>query len=828
MNFHPISCSPQSIRNPGACCTVARALLGLTMATFLASLAQAYDPVVSLISPRGGQRGTELTITLHGDRLFDPQELLLYKPGITVKSLEKDGDDHKRAKAVLVISPDAELGEHPIRLRCRGGITYMRTLWIGQFPTVMEVEPNNEFSKPQEVSINQTVQGVADREDADYYRLECKKGQRLSVEIEGMRLGRILFDPYVAILNADRFELASADDTPLLRRDSAVSIIVPEDGTYTILIRESSYEGRKECQYRAHIGEFPRPVAIYPPGARPGEKRSFRFIGDAGGDLELLLEMPSSAQTFPALATANNLSSPSGNPIRVSKLPSVEEVEPNEDSKSATPAEALAVPIAFHGILSKDKDKDWFQFTAKKGQKLRAQVYARSLRSPLDSVIIVRNAKDGKAIGNNDDTANGIPDSRLDFEIPEDGLYHINIRDQLYRSGPDFTYRIEITPRSPYLSASLPYAERNKSQKHKMISIPRGNRVMRVFNINRQNLGCEVEFTAPQLPSGVKIDVDLAPRNVTSFPVVFEANAEAPVAGSLYQLQVRDPKTDLPGPVKEEIHHIEVNNAGTYHSTTGERHAIAVIEEAPFLIDLHVPPVPIVRNGTMTLKITATRKEGFTNKIKVTLPWKPPGIGAPTSVEIPKEKNEITMQINANGDAPTTAWRIAVTGEASTDQGPVLVSSKLEPLKIAEPYVSMTIEMAASEPGKNTDMICKLEHHQTFEGEAQVTLHGLPHGATSKPMKITKDQTELIFPLEITKEARLGKHTNVFAQIIVTENGHPIPHTVGSGGTLRLDPPPPAPKKEDEKKEEANKDETTEPAKKKSLSRLEQLRQAQK
>ena len=58
------------------------------------------------------------------------------------------------------------------------------------------------------------MQGVADREDDDYYQVQCKKGQRLSVEVEAMRLGRVMFDPYVAILDENRFELAVNDDSP--------------------------------------------------------------------------------------------------------------------------------------------------------------------------------------------------------------------------------------------------------------------------------------------------------------------------------------------------------------------------------------------------------------------------------------------------------------------------------------------------------------------------------------------------------------------------------------------------------------------------------------
>ena len=34
--------------------------------------------------------------------------------------------------------------------------------------------------------------------------VEAKQGQRISVEVEGMRLGDTMFDPYVAILGEDK------------------------------------------------------------------------------------------------------------------------------------------------------------------------------------------------------------------------------------------------------------------------------------------------------------------------------------------------------------------------------------------------------------------------------------------------------------------------------------------------------------------------------------------------------------------------------------------------------------------------------------------------
>lgn len=804
----------------------------LLLILFLSILAHGFNPELSRVEPRGGKLGSEVEIQLYGSRLNDPQELLLYHKGLTVKSLTPS-EDSKSVKAIISIAPDAPLGEHPIRLRCKGGLTYMRTFWVGQFPTVMEARSedkkrdlNDTFGEPQQVDLNVTVQGVADREDDDYYQVQCEKGQRLSVEVEAMRLGRVMFDPYVAILDENRFELAVNDDSPFLKRDCAASIIIPEDGPYTIVVRESSYEGNTASQYRVHIGNFPRPRAIFPPAAKPGEEIEFTFIGDARGDLKKKIKVGD--QAFAAFIKDEGQSSPSGNSIHISPLEYLNEIEPNENYKQAFPLKTPPkAPVAFHGILSNQNDKDWFRFQAKKGERLRFQVLARQLRSPLDSVIAIRQATDNKYLIANDDQAGGIPDSRLDYEIPADGEYVLEVRDQLRRGGPDFVYRVEIQNRAPSISASLPKADRVDTQKHKMIHIPRGNRLAITPNITRSNIGCDINFHAPNLPDGISIKSYTVPRSLSDFLILFEATADAPIKGGLYSFEIEDPKTKLKGPFTEKISHLYVNNQGDYHVTDTEKISIAVIEEAPFHLELFAPPVPLVRNGTMTLKVTANRVKDFNKKIKIKLPWKPPGIGAPTEVEIPEGKNEVNLVLNAESDAPINEWKILVTGESTTSNGIVRVSSKFTNLKVSEPFVNLTIAMAATNPGKNTSVIATVDHLEPFTGEARVILHALPHGVKSNEKIITATSAEVTFPLEVAKDARKGKHANLFCQVIITKDGHPIPHNVGQGGTLRIDPPPPTPKKKPEVKTTPVKAEKIE-APKKPLSRLEQLRQSQK
>ncbi len=120
----------------------------------------------------------------------------------------------------------------------------------------------------------------------------------------------------------------------------------------------------------------------------------------------------------------------------------------------------------------------------------------------------------------------------------------------------------------------------------------------------------------------------------------------------------------------------------------------------------------------------------------------------------------------------------------------------------------------------------KVNKLKDFPGEATVTLVGLPNNASTEPQAITKDTTDLIFKIKTAADTPAGNHANLFCQVVVTENGEPITHNLGTGA-LRVDvpiapkptaAPAPAPVAEAKPAEPP-------PAEAKPLSRLEKLRQ---
>jgi hypothetical protein len=195
----------------------------------------------------------------------------------------------------------------------------------------------------------------------------------------------------------------------------------------------------------------------------------------------------------------------------------------------------------------------------------------------------------------------------------------------------------------------------------------------------------------------------------------------------------------------------------------------------------------------MDLKIVATRQEGFKAPIAVQMLYNPPGIGSSGSISIAEGQNEAVIPLTANSGAEVNKFKIVVLGFATVGDGQVTVASQMANLEISEPFLAFNFQAAATEKGKPTDLVIKVEKKKDFEGNAKIELLGLPNEVTTELREINKDATELVFPVKTTANSPAGKHKTVICRAIITAAGEPIVHTLGTG-ELRIDEPlPPKP-----------------------------------
>ncbi len=764
----------------------------LTTVCVLSMLAQglhaiAADPSLSIILPRGAQRGTEQVFRFAGARLNDAEQVFFYEPGFEV--LEIKAVDANNIDVKVKIAGDCALGEHTAQVRTKSGISDYRTFFVGALPIVAEVEPNTDFAAPQQISMNVTVSGTVENEDVDYFAVDAKKGQRLSVEVEGMRFGQTLFDPYIAILNDKRFELAAVDDSPLLKQDAAASIIVPEDGRYVIEMRDSGYGGDGNCRYRLHIGTFPRPTITYPAGGQVGQTQEIAFIGDANGPIMKSIAFPAEgSETVVYIEDADGIT-PSGHVLRTSPHPNSMETEPNQGFDTATLVSTF--PSAFNGILQEPGDVDIFRFTAKAGQVFEVECFGRRIRSPIDPVMNLYKAN-GEGITGNDDSRG--PDSYFRWQVPADGEYAIRVADHLNRGGPEYVYRIEFQEVKPSLNVGIPRVARY-SQSRQQIYVPRGNRYATLISAERLNFGGELTIDGLQLPQGVSIVAQPMPANLNVMPVVFEAAADAPLAGALLDFRMKpvDPNLNLYGRFTNRADFVIAGpGQSLYVWKDVERLPFAVVEELPYQLEIVQPNVPIVRDGQMMLKVVAKKKEGWDENIQVQFPFRPPGIGANSEITIPKGQTEALYQLNADANAAIGKWPVYVLGYANIN-GAAWASSQMASLEVAEPWLGLTVQRSSVEQGKETEIAVEVQILKELKTPAEVVLVGLPHKVTAEPLKITPETKELIFKVKTAADSPEGNHKNVFCQVTVMENNEPILHSRLGNSELRIDKPLPMP-----------------------------------
>ena len=772
--------------------SLARAVAGFAMVSLSAlwlsaTVASAVEPSLGSIQPPGVQRAVETEVVYSGGRLGDAQELLFYSPGIEVKKLEPVNDGS--FKALLAVAADCRMGIHAVRVRTATGLSNLMTFTVGPLPEVKEVEPNSEFQQPQAVPLNVTVTGVVLNEDVDHYVVEAKKGDRISAELEGLRLGRAFFDPYLAILNSDRFELARSDDAALLNQDCLCSVVAPADGKYIVQVRESSYGGDGNSIYRLHIGTFPRPTAVYPAGGKPGESLTVKWIGDPAGDFTSQVPLPAGGPADHGLYAqdARGLA-PSPNMVRVIDLNNVLEVEPNDAIAQATASGAA--PCALNGIIERPGDVDFFKFTAKAGQQFDVRVYSRSvIRSPLDSVLTITNAQGG-GIASNDDS--GGPDSYVRFNVPADGEFGVIIQDHLRQGGPNYVYRIELTPVVASVSTLLP--ERQQYVPTTLV-VPKNNRAALIVGASRVNWGGDTNLEFRDLPAGMTPQIVPMPGNRTDTLVLFSAAADAPVDGTLADVVARpaDPNLKFEGRLNQRTMLVRGQNNTEVWGHAANRMAVCVSNEVPFKIDIVQPKAPLVRNGSMDLKVVATRAADFKAPISIFLLFNPPGVGSSASVVIPEGQNEAVIPLTANGGAELKTWKIVVLGRAGFGGGTVECASQLADLTVVDQYHALAFQKAAAEQGQETEMVVKVEKKADFAGEGKAELLGLPAETSTTPLTFNKDTAELVFKIKVNPAARPGKYAQLVCRTTFQHEGEPVTMTVGTG-ELRVDAPlPPKP-----------------------------------
>jgi len=407
-------------------------------------------------------------------------------------------------KVRVTIAEDAEAGMRQLRVAGKTGLSNPVRFVVGQLPELCEQEPNDQRGAATAVeSLPMVLNGQIMPGDVDCFSFRASQGQKIVVDVAARRLVPYLadavpgwFQATVAVFDSDGRQIAFADDFRF-DPDPALLCEAPADGEYVLEIRDAIYRGREDFTYRVAVGELPLVTGIFPLGGRAGrrtlvavegwnltpDQRKLDLAPDGVGPRTISLD--GGGWTSRTVAFA------------VNDLPESTEREPGNGE---APAESLTLPGIVNGRIDRPGDWDVFRINARKGQRIIAEVNARRLGSPLDSLLKLTDDR-GTLVGINDDhedIGQGLvthhADSLLDVEAPHTGVYLLHIRDTQNHGGAEYAYRLRVSrPRPDFELRVVPST----------VNARRGMTVpIQVFALRKDGLSGEIALRLVDAPKG--------------------------------------------------------------------------------------------------------------------------------------------------------------------------------------------------------------------------------------------------------------------------------------------------------------------------------------
>jgi hypothetical protein len=377
----------------------------------------------------------------------------------------------------ITMAPDAELGERELRLSTPLGLSNPLVFCVDRLSEFREKDPT---SGPADTEMVVTLPAVVNGRiipgdgnlarfppragqpfvpgDVDRYRFEARQGQQLIVAARARELIPYLadavpgwFQAVVTLYDVHGKELAYDDDYRF-HPDPVLHCEIPRDGEYILEIKDAIYRGREDFVYRVTLGELPFVTSIFPLGGPAGAATTVELKGWNLPVGKLTMDAKDKAAGLYPLSVSQGDLVSHHVPFAVDVLPECLEKESNDSSQSA---QQVTLPIIINGRIDQSGDWDIVRFAGHAGDQIVAEVYARRLDSPLDSVLKLTDAAGRQLAFSDDHEDKGSgrnthhADSLILATLPAEGTYYLHLGDAQRQGGPEYAYRLRLSPPRP-------------------------------------------------------------------------------------------------------------------------------------------------------------------------------------------------------------------------------------------------------------------------------------------------------------------------------------------------------------------------------------------
>ena len=550
----------------------------------------------------------------------------------------------------ITIATYAEPGEHEIRLKTPNALSNPLIFYVSQLPEFSKTSAKatnpdmNRFlerlgQKPvsptpeseMRITLPATVNGQIMPGGVDRYRFWVRKGQQIVVSVCARDLIPYLadavpgwFEATLTLYDAKGTELAY-DDRFRFRPDPILHFEVPHDGEYVIEIKDSLYRGREDFVYRITLGELPFVTDIFPLGGPANAKTTVELKGWNLPATTLTLDNKDKEPGIYPISVSNGGRIPNRVPFAVDTLPECLEQEPNDTPATAQP---VTLPVIVNGRINQPGDWDVFRFEGRAGEQIVAEVLARRLNSPLDSVLKLTDAADKQLAFNDDyeDKGEGLEtshaDSYLTATLPANGVYYVYVGDTQHQGGSDYAYRLRISePRPDFALRVVPSS----------LNVRAGMSVsVTVYALRRDGFTNAINLSLKDAPPGFVLNGARVPENQDKAQFTLKAptqSAKEPVALSLEGSAVIQGQSVVHVAVPSE----DMMQAFAYRHLVSVKELDVVVagNPRPFAAEmikiLGTTPVKIPAGGTAQVRV-ATPSSAFAERFDLELNGAPEGI----------------------------------------------------------------------------------------------------------------------------------------------------------------------------------------------------------
>jgi hypothetical protein len=470
----------------------------------------------------------------------------------------------------VAIAADAEPGARSLRLTTPLGLSNPLVFVVGQLPEFQEKDVKNSaadletpITLPATVN-GRVVPGDADRVrfplrqapqympgDVDRYRFSARKGQRLVVAVSARDLMPYLadavpgwFQATVALLDAEGNELAYDDDYRF-HPDPVLHCQIPGDGEYVVEIKDALYRGREDFVYRIAIGELPFVTSVFPLGGPAGRKTIVDVLGWNLPSAKLTTDGRDAVPGTTSVAVRAGGLVSNRVPFAVDTLPEVIEREANDTVKSA---QAVTLPVIVNGRVQVPGDWDVFTFNGRAGDAIVAEVTARRLDSPLDSVLELLDAAGHRLAWNDDhdDRRAGLithqADSLITATLPASGPYFVRLGDTQHHGGAEYAYRLRISAPRPDFAVRVSPSSLNASGG---TAVP-----LTVTAIRRDGFAGDIALSLADAPAGYALSGGLLPAGQDQVRVTLSVPPVVPGPGGGGAVEPASPHVEARGVIQ--------------------------------------------------------------------------------------------------------------------------------------------------------------------------------------------------------------------------------------------------------------------------------------